>query len=190
VRRTNEALGAVLLLGLTTMLAGCQSPTEPDDVIAVDDFVEASVTPDPAEASTSTGRTYRVVRGNNQPDDILEYDWKTTFTIAILVNETANDDDLDLAFPLDVTAATVKAQQASGGIVTPPGGGELEYSDFTITSSSGSRFAAANATNTITFDVWYDFPNLRREALMTVSVAMKDADGRTFTKIKEVRVAP
>jgi hypothetical protein len=50
--------------------------------------------------------------------------------------------------------------------------------------------AASSSSNTITFDVWYDLPNLRKEALMTVTVAIKDADGRTFTKVKEVRVAP
>jgi hypothetical protein len=186
----NGRLSRAVLLGAAMTLAACQSPTDPDDVIGVDDFVETSVSPDPAEASPSSGRTYRVVRGNNQPDEILEYDWKSTFTITVRINNTATDEDLDLEFPLDITSATVKAQQASGGIVTPPSGGEVEHTDFTIAQTTGSRFAAANTSNSLTFDVWYDFPNLKREALMTLTIAMKDADGRTFTKVHEVRVSP
>jgi len=178
------------LLAVIAILGGCQSPTDPDDVIEVDDFVDAAASPDPATADASSGRTYRVVRGNNQPDDILEYDWKSTFTVTIRINEKAQDEDLGLEFPLDITSATVKAQQASGGIVTPPTGGEVEHSDFTIVETSGSRFGAINTSHTVTFDVWYDLPNLRKEALMTVTVALKDAEGRTFSKIKEVRVAP
>jgi hypothetical protein len=185
-----RSLKGVGLLAAMSLLSGCQSPTDPDDVIGVDDFVEASASPDPATADSSSGRTYRVVRGNNQPDDILEYDWKTTFTVTVRINDKAADEDLSLEFPLDITSATVKAQQASGGIVTPPTGGETEHTDFTIANTSGSQFGAINTSNTITFDVWYDLPNLRKEALMTVTIAMKDADGRTFTKIKDVRVAP
>ena len=185
-----RSLTSAALLVAGSALYGCQSPTDPDDVIGVDDFVEASVNPDPAMADSSTGRTYRVVRGNNQPDDILEYDWKTTFTVTVRVNDRAADEDLELEFPLDITSATVKAQQASGGIVTPPSGGDVEHSEFTISQSTGSQFGAINTSNSITFDVWYDMPNLRKEALMTVTIAMKDAEGRTFTKIKEVRVAP
>ncbi len=120
---------------------GCQSPTDPDDVIGVDDFVDASSSPDPATADASSGRTYRVVRGNNQPDEILEFDWKTSFTVTIRLNDTANDSDLDLAFPVDITAATVKVQQATGGIVSPPTGGELEYQDYVIAQTSGNRYA-------------------------------------------------
>ncbi|HET7217235.1 MAG TPA: hypothetical protein VFJ02_04275 [Vicinamibacterales bacterium] len=188
MRRTIGKGAALLLAGW--MVAGCQSPTDPDDIIGVDDFVDASASPDPANADHSSGRTYRVVRGNNQPDDILEYDWKTTFTVTIVVNEKGADKDLDLEFPLDITSATVKVQQASGGIVTPPTGGDIEHSDFTIAQTTGSRFGAVNTSNSITFDVWYDLPSLQKEALMTVTVAIKDANGKTFSKLKEVRIAP
>jgi hypothetical protein len=33
-------------------------------------------------------------------------------------------------------------------------------------------------------------PNLRKEALITVTIALKDTDGGTFTKNYDVRVAP
>jgi hypothetical protein len=182
--------GAVVLAAATLLMSGCQSPTDPDDAIVVDDFVEASVSPDPATAEVSTGRTYRVVRGNNQPDEILEFDWRTIFTVTIRLNDKANDSDLDLAFPVDITAATVKIQQATGGIVSPPTGGDVEHQDYVIAQTSGNRYSGANTSNNITFDLWYDLPNLRKEALVTVTIALKDTDGRTFNKIYDVRVAP
>jgi hypothetical protein len=42
----------------------------------------------------------------------------------------------------------------------------------------------------MTFDVWYDLPSLRRESLITVSLAFRDSSGKVFTKNVEVRVAP
>lgn len=97
-RRPLYALGLLAIISLT----GCQSPTDPDDTPDVDDFLVATVTPGTASAEAPTdGRTYRVVRGNNQPDDILAYDWKTTFSIAVLLNEQADDDDYE---PLDTVS--------------------------------------------------------------------------------------
>ena len=190
-RRKCKQWNVVVALALAALLSGgCQSPTDPEDVIGVDDFVEASSSPDPATADASSGRTYRVVRGNNQPDEILEFDWKTTFTVTVRLNDTAADADLDLAFPVDITAATVKVQQATGGIVSPPTGGSLEYQDYVIAQTSGNRYAAANSAHSITFDIWYDLPNLRKEALVTVTIGLKDTDGRTFTKTFDVRVSP
>ena len=189
-RECKQWNGAAVLALASVLVGGCQSPTDPDDVIGVDDFVEASASPDPASADASSGRTYRVVRGNNQPDEILEFDWKTTFTVTIRLNNTAADADLDLAFPVDITAATVKVQQATGGIVSPPTGGSIEYQDYVIAQTSGNRYASANSAHSITFDIWYDLPNLRKEALITVTIGLKDTDGRTFTKTFDVRVSP
>jgi multisubunit Na+/H+ antiporter MnhF subunit len=178
-------------MAATMFMSACQSPTDPDDIIGVDDFVEASVSPDPALAAESPdGKTYRVVRGNNQPDEILAYDWKTTFITTIRLNDQANDKDLDLAFPVDITAVSVGVKQASGGIVTPPTGGEIEHSEFLVGQSSGNRFAAANTANNFMLDVWYDLPSLRREALITVTIGLKDSENRAFTKTIDVKVAP
>jgi hypothetical protein len=190
-RRKCKQWNVVVALALASLLSGgCQSPTDPDDVIGVDDFVEASSSPDPATADASSGRTYRVVRGNNQPDEILEFDWKTTFTVTIRLNDMANDSDLDLAFPTDITAATVNVQQATGGIVSPPTAGGAVYQDYVISQTSGNRYNSAPSSHTITFDVWYDNPNLRKEALITVTVGLKDSDGMTFSKTYDVRVSP
>ena len=189
-----RGLRATLLPLLTTVLiwnGGCQSPTDPDDTPEVDDFLVANVSPGTTVNATesSDGRTYRVVRGNNQPDEILPFDWKTTFSVSITLNDKADDDDY-LAFPVDVSSATVSVKQASGGIVTTPTGGDTEHSDYVVSNTSSNRFGAVNSTNTLTIDVWYDLPSLRREALITVQLTFQDTDGLTFSKSVEVRVAP
>lgn len=179
-----------LFVVVAAALAGaCQSPTDPDDTVDVDDFLEISVTPNPAIADVSTdGKTYRVVRGNNQPDEILVYDWKTAFTLTLTLNSQADDDDV-LEFPVDLTTVTVQVKQASGGIVTPPSGGETEYYSA-VPTASGNRFAAINTSNAVALEVWYDLPSLRKEALATVTLSFKDADDKTFSKAYDVRIAP
>jgi hypothetical protein len=190
----NRALCSGLLLLITMagapFIAACQSPTDPDDTPSVDDFLETSASPNPAIAGESTdGRTYRVVRGNNQPDEILRYDWKTSFSVTARLNDKADDEDY-LTFPVNLTSATVTVKQASGGIVTPPTGGEVEHSEFVVTRSTSNLFAAINTSNTFDFDVWYDLPSLRKEALITVTLTFTDDDGVTFTKTVDVPVAP
>jgi hypothetical protein len=177
------------VFAIAALLSGCQSPTDPDETVDVDDFLEISVAPNPALADAATdGKTYRVVRGNNQPDDILPFDWKTTFTLTLTLNSKADDEDV-LEFPVDLTTATVQVKQASGGIVTPPSAGEAEYSQY-VTSASANRFGAVNSSVSIGFDVWYDLPSLRKEALAIVSLSFKDNNGKTFSKSYDVRVAP
>lgn len=178
-----------LLLFVPLMLA-CQSPTDPDDTLDVDDILDLSVAPNPAVAAAATdGRTYRVVRGNNQPDEILAYDWFTTFTITATLNEQANDEDADLEFPVDLTSVSVAVKQASGGIVSPPSGGESEHY-FHVTEASTNRYPSANSSVSIKLDVWYDLPSLRKEALILVTMNFQDDDGKTFSKAYDVRVAP
>jgi hypothetical protein len=172
------------------VLVSCQSPTAASDVVSVDDYVITSFSPDPATSEPSTGKTYRVVRGNNQPDEILEYDWKTSFTLNVLLNGRTDDTDVGFAFPIDITSATIKVQQASGGIVTPPTGAEAEHYENAVTQASGSRFGQSNDSVTMNLDVWYDLPNLRKEALVSIALAFKDKDGATFAKTASVSVAP
>jgi hypothetical protein len=180
----------VLALLAALFLIGCQEPTE-DESFDVDDFVDTSVTPNPAVADASTGKTYRVVRGNNQPDEILEYDWKTTFTVAVTLNGNATDTDgADLEFPVTLTSASVKVQQASGGIVNPPTGGETEHYESVIVQATANEFPGVNSSINTTFDVWYDLPSLRKEALATVTLSFQDNEGKTFTKLVDVKVAP
>jgi hypothetical protein len=178
------------VLCLPLFLVGCQSPTDPDETLDVDDILDLSVTPNPAVAEAATdGRTYRVVRGNNQPDEILGFDWFTSFVVTATLNSNANDDDFDLEFPVDLTSVTVAVKQASGGIVSPPSGGETEHY-FHVTEASTNRYPSANSSVNIKLDVWYDLPSLRKEALVTVSMSFQDADGQTFSKSYDVRVTP
>ena len=187
MRRTMRA--GMFVAALIPLIA-CQSPTDPDETLDVDDFVDATAAPNPAIATESRGRSYRVVRGNNQPDDILEYDWMTSFSVVVTLNNNANDNDLDLQFPVRITSVSVRVQQAVGGIVTPPTGGDTEKFEAVPTQASGNQFGAVNQPITLSWDVWYDLPSLRREALLTVTIAMADDNGKSFSKIVELRVAP
>jgi len=165
-------------------VSACQSPTEPTDP---PDFVDVT-SPGTVTADGGTGRFYSVTV--NDITETREYDWKTTFTITVTLNNNATHEDVDLSFPVDLTATTVKVQQASGGIVTPPTSGENERYDFVISQTTGNRFTGVNTSVTMTFDVWYDLPNLRKEALVTATLSMTDDDGVTFTENVSIRLAP
>jgi hypothetical protein len=191
VRMVALVRGAALPLIVLTasLMAGCQSPSE-DESIDVDDFLETTASPSPTNADASDGRTYRVVRGNNQPDEILAYDWHSGFGLAVRVNNNVTSDDLDFEFPISLTSATLKVQQASGGIVSPPTGGEIEHYESVTSQVSGNQFNGANETLTMYFDVWYDLPSLKKEALVTVSLTFADENGKSFSKNVQVRVNP
>jgi hypothetical protein len=179
----------LLAFGMATVWAGaCQSPTTSDDALDIDDILVVTA-PGTATADVSPdAKTYRVVRGNNQPDDILAYDWKATFSVSLQFNDAADDKDA-LTFPVDLTAVTVKVQQASGGIVTAPTGGDVEHYEF-VTQASSNAFAAVGSNVGITFDVWYDLPSLRKEALVTLTLSFVDDDGTIFTKTVDMKIAP
>ena len=180
----------ILAICAAAMLCGCQSPTEPDDVIVVDDFVEATQSPNPAEAGVGDGRTFEKPQAE-LPSLFLPYDWKVRFGVTLLVNNTANDDDLDLKFPIEITSVSTTVQQCSGGIVIPPSGDAI-YATHDVVGATGSSFAAANTSNTLTLDVWYDLPNGRKEACIDVTVGLKwkndDNAEVGGTKVVKVRV--
>jgi hypothetical protein len=171
--------------------AGCQSPTDPDDTVDYDEVLDATVSPEPIIADTATGgRTYRVVRGNNQPDDILPYDWHAIFSTTLTFNDKAEDKDVDIDFPVKISATTVAVKQASGGIITPPTGTDTEKSEFVILNTSSNQVGAINSPTTTTFEVWYDLPNLRKEAVVVVTFSFTDHDGTVFQKERQITVAP
>jgi hypothetical protein len=168
--------------------SACQSPSSADDALDIDDILVVTAPTTTTADASSDGKTYRVVRGNNQPDDILTYDWKSTFTIGLQFNDAADDDDA-LTFPVNITSLAIKVQQASGGIVTPPTGGETEHYEY-VTSANTNSFAAVGSNVGISFDVWYDLPSLRKEALVTVTVTFTDDDGVIVNKSIDVKIAP
>ena len=177
---------AAATLAAALSLVACQSPTDPDEVT---DFIEVSVSPDPAAAGGPTGRMYRY-EVSSDTFEMREYDWRTSFTVTVTLNANANADNVSLDFPVDISAATVRVQQASGGIVTPPTGGEIERYDFVIAQASGTRFTGVNTPISMTFEVWYDLPSLRKEALVSVTLSFADKNGATFTEVVPVKVGP
>jgi hypothetical protein len=164
----------------------CQSPTDPDEV---PDYLEVAVSPDPAPATGPTGRFYVVTKADGT-DERREYDWKATFTVTVRLTSAALDDNVGIELPVDVTAATIRVQQASGGIVTPPTGSEMERYEFVITNSTSNRFVAVDTDVSMTFDVWYDLPNERREALVTAQLSFRDDGNFSFQENVPVRIAP
>jgi hypothetical protein len=181
--------GSIIVMAL--LAASCQSPTDPDNSTNYTDILDVTPTPNPIIADTLTGgRTYRVVRGNNQPDDILAYDWHAIFSLTLTFNDNAKDKDLNVDFPVKVSATTITVKQASGGIVTPPTGADTEKSEFVILNTSSNQLSAIGNPMTGTFEVWYDLPNLRKEAVVQVTFSFTDNDGTTFSILKEITVAP
>jgi hypothetical protein len=172
-------------------MAACQSPTDPSDDVDYTEAVDITASPDPIEADTSTGgKTYRVVRGNNQPDELLPYDWHAVFTSGLVLNDKATDSDLDIDFPVRITGATLTVKQATGGIITPPSGSEKEAFEYVPLNASGNSFAAVGSPLSMTFEVWYDLPSLRRESVVTLTFAFVDNDGTSFQESVDFRVAP
>lgn len=180
---------ALLLAG--SLSAACQKPTDPDDTVDYDEVIDVSNSPNPVLADSETGgRTYRVVRGNNQPDEIVPYDWHAVFTVTTSFNNQATDADVDIDFPVKITATTLAVKQASGGIITPPTGGETEKSEYVVLAVSNNEYSGVNSPVNMTFEIWYDLPSLRREAVIQLVFSFTDRDGTTFTKQVDARVAP
>jgi hypothetical protein len=179
----------VAIIVVALAVAGCQRPTSESETTSVDDFVDASARSAVTANSSTDGRSYRVVR-NNEPDLIVPYQFKTSFAVTVIVNGNADDDKYDLTFPISLSQASVKVNQASGGILTPPTGGDTERSEFVVTQASGNKFAGASTSVTMNFDVWYTMPSQQKEALITVTFNMADDDGKAFAKTVTINVTP
>jgi hypothetical protein len=166
------ATRSTLLLAVTG-LAACSSPTAATTLT-----VNLTASPDPTNAVQSHGVTYEVTN----PDSTVstyEYAWEASFTVSM--QETGGT-------AVNITAVDLKVQQASGGIVITPSGGDKEYYRFN-SSASGNRLAA-NGTASISFDVWYSLPNKGREALVTVNLSFQDDNSNTYAKSVQCKVAP
>jgi hypothetical protein len=184
---------AIVLVGVMAGLsaAACQNPNEPGDTIDYSEALEITVDPNPIVADGATGgKLYRVVRGNNQPDEMLPYDWHTVFSSTLVLNANANSEDLDLDFPVRITGATLTVKQATGGIITPPSGSETEKFEYVPLAASGNQFAGIQSPISLSFEVWYDLPSLRKESVVTLTYAFVDNDGTSFQRSVDFNVAP
>jgi hypothetical protein len=173
-----RALKILLPVLASAALGACNSPTESDPSFDV----SFTANPDPATASGPTGVTYKET---NSDDTVsyYEYDYRTNFTLTI-------KEEAGLA--LTITSINLTLQQATGGIVIPPSGGDQVY--FKFNSSATTNHINARGSAEVGFDVWYDLPNQGREALVTVSFTFdyEDEDGNTYTysDTTKVKVAP
>lgn len=195
IRRNTRPAAVVLAVTAAVLSAfsstACQNPNEPDDTVNYSEALDITVAPDPIEANNNTGgKTYRVVRGNNQPDEFLTYDWHAIFSSTLTLNDNANDEDLDIDFPLRITGATLAVKQATAGIITPPSGSESEKFEYVPLSATSNQFSAVNSPITLVFEMWYDLPSLRKESVVTLTFSFVDDDGTSFQRIVDFKVAP
>ena len=169
---------AVLLT--TFWLAACSAPTSSTTL-----KVDLTASPDPASAVVSDGLTYTIKGDDTHADQVRTYPWTTSFVINL--QETGGT-------ALEITSVNLKVQQAAGGIVIAPSGGEVEHYQFN-SSASGNQLSA-NGHASVGFQVWYDLPNKGREALVTVSLGFKEVnkgdDGvyDSFQDAIDVKVQP
>jgi hypothetical protein len=151
-------VGAVLL-GVVGW-AGCSSPTSATSLTAT-----LTASPNPAPATASTGLTYTIVGDDTHPDQVKQYPWTTSFVVNM--EETGG-------VALNITAVNVSVQQASGGIVIAPSGGDVEH--FQFNSSASGNLLAAKGHASVGFQVWYDNPNKGKEALVTVAISFQEVN--------------
>ena len=99
------------------------------------------MSPDPIQSRTiDRWKDYRVVRGNNQPDELLPYDWHAVFSSSLVLNADGEQQETHLDFPVRITGATLAIKQATGGIITPPSGTETEKYEYVPLSATGNQF--------------------------------------------------
>jgi hypothetical protein len=172
VTRTAIAGAALLWLG------GCSSPTSSTDYFDV----SYSVTPEPAATSVSTGVQYKIT---NADDTVSYYDYSYRTHFVVTIKENAG-------YPLDITAINLTFQQATGGIVITPSGGDQVY--FKFSSQAATNHINAKGSAEIAFDVWYKLPNQGSEGLATTSFAFtytdKDDAEHSYSSTHNVKVGP
>ena len=169
-----RAAPTFLSLVVAACLPACSSPTSESPTLDV----TLTANPDPSTASGPTGVQYKVTNADSTVS-FYEYDYRTSFTVTIKENAGT---------ALDITAIDLKVQQATGGIVITPSGGDQIY--FKFNSSAVTNRINAKGSADVGFDVWYDLPNGGREALITVGFSFQDDDDRTYSDTLQVKVAP
>ena len=192
IRGIQRTAGIALAGAMTIYSASaCQNPNNPGTTVNYNEALDITVDPDPIVADGATGgKLYRVVRGNNKPDEMLPYDWHAVFSSSLVLNDKDTDEDLDLDFPIRITGATLVVKQATGGIITPPSGAEKEAFEYVPLSASNNQFAATHNPITLTFEMWYDLPSLRKESVVTLTYGFVDNDGTSFQRVVDFKVAP
>ncbi len=189
--RARRILTLPALLFAAALLGACQSAEESTDTLDVNDFCDATAAPNPATAiANPDGNTYRVVRGNNQPDDIYVYANKVTFGLTVSLNSKASDTDVSLKFPVTLASTGVMVQPASNGIIITSTGTETDHYESRMTGATASKITAINGGISMNFIVWYTLATGGKESVITTTLNFKDDNGVTFTKTVTVNVNP
>jgi hypothetical protein len=174
----NRAAPTILPLLAAAWLGGCSSPTSSSPTFDV----TITASPDPVTATASAGVQYKVT---NADSTVSYYDY------AYRVHFDTNIKD-NAGMALDLTSINLTVQQATGGIVVTPSGGDSIYYKFN--SSAVTNHINKNGSADVGFDVWYSLPSQGKEALITVAFdfSYTDSSSNTFTYSKNgtVKVAP
>ena len=150
-----RAVLSLLPLLAAALLGGCSSPTESN---SVDFDVTLTASADPASRDSVDGRP---VQGDERGRHRL--------LLQLRLQDVFQRDGQDNAgMALDITAMNLTVQQATGGIVITPSGGDQVY--FKFNSSAVTNHVNKNGSADVGFDVWYDLPNGGKEALITVGL--------------------
>lgn len=174
----NRAVWILVPLGAAAWLGGCSSPTSSSPTFDI----TLTANPDPATATASSGVQYKVTN----PDNTVSYfDYKFSAYFTVTIQENAG-------LALDITQLNATVQQATGGIVIPPSGGDQVYFKFTSTATVNHINAKGSAP--VAFQVWYTLPSGGREALVTTSFNFTYTDSSnnvsTYSKTLDVKIAP
>jgi len=169
---------AVLSVVILLPFGACSAPTSSSDYFDV----SYTANPDPTTTSVSTGVQYKIT---NADDTVSYYDYQYRTHFVVTIKENAG-------YALDITAINVTFQQATGGIVITPSGGDQVY--FKFNSSAATNHINAKGTVDVGFDVWYSLPSQASEGLATVGFSYEytDEDGNdsTYSSSYDVRVGP
>ena len=57
-------------------------------------------------------------------------------------------------------------------------------------SASSNQFGAINSPITLSVELWYDLPSLKKECVVTLSYSFVDNDGTSFSRSVDFKVAP
>jgi hypothetical protein len=57
-------------------------------------------------------------------------------------------------------------------------------------NATGNQLAGTNSPVSLGFEIWYDLPSLRKEAVVTLTFSFVDNNGVTFQKAVDLKVAP
>lgn len=166
LRMTRAAVPVLVLL-----LNGCggDESTSPTD---------ATPSPSPSPVTvTVSGVTASGDTATATPSSDPAYTWSATFTVTL--TETAG------------VAATVRSlaanlQQAAGGIVITPPAGLSEKFRFNV--NAGTNALPASGALPLDFEFFYTLPNGGRQALVTVTFNLVDANGAQITVSTQVKV--